>query len=162
MAPIDYVTSLSQMYQSQGFPVYKWSTFDTSPWTPFEKPLSQACVALVSSAGISQDDQEPFDPWAVNDLSIREIPVDTPFSRLKLHHNFFDHRDALKDFNCVYPVHRLKEFEEAGFIGRLAPRAITLGMGRLYKRQALQDETVSNMVKSLKSQDVDAVLLVAG
>ncbi|MDY6851343.1 MAG: glycine/sarcosine/betaine reductase selenoprotein B family protein [Thermodesulfobacteriota bacterium] len=162
MAQIDYVTSLSRMYQSQGFPPYAWSEFDTSPWTPFEKPLSRARLALVSSAGIFQDDQEPFDPWAVNDLSIREIPVDAPFSRLKLHHNYFDHRDALKDFNCVYPVHRLKELEEAGFIGRLAPRAITLGMGRLYQRQALQDETVPNIVKSLKSQDADTVLLVAG
>lgn len=161
MTRIDYVSGLHEMYQSQGFPPYRWSEFDSSPWTPFEKPLDQTCLALLSSAGIFRDDQEPFDPWAVNDLSFRQIPADTPFERLKLHHNYFDHRDALKDLNCVFPVHRLKDLEKTGHIGYLAQTAITLGMGRLYKRTALQQETVPKIVELLKGQGTDAVLLVA-
>jgi len=161
MEYINYVTCLNEMYQSQGFPPYRWSEFDTSPWKPFEKKLNEACVALISSAGIFMDDQEPFDPWAVNDLSFRQIPVDTKPERLRLHHNYFDHRDALLDFNCVFPAERLQELEKEGFIGRLAPMAITLGMGRLYKRTALQNETVPEIVKVLKKQEADAVLLVA-
>jgi hypothetical protein len=62
--------------------------------------------------------------------------------------------------NCVYPVQRLRGLEDEGFIGRLAPVAITLGMGRLYKRTALQKETVPKIVEVLKREDVDAVLLV--
>jgi D-proline reductase (dithiol) PrdB len=158
---IDYVTCLNRQYQSQGFPSYKWSQNDTSPWTPFTKQLNEACLALVSSAGIFRDDQEPFDPWAVNGLGFREIPVDSPFERLKLAHNYFDHRDALKDLNCVFPVHRLKEMKKAGRIGGLSQMAVTLGMGRLYKRTALQNETVPKIVERLKGQGVDAVLLVA-
>ena len=161
MAQINYISSLDQMYQSQGFPAYKWSEYDTSPWTPFEKPLDQSCIALLSSAGIFRKDQEAFDPWAVNDLSFRQIEVDTPHDSLKLHHNYFDHRDALKDFNCVYPVHRLKELEQEGFIGQLASPAITLGMGRLYKRTALVTETVPEIVKILEARGADAVLLIA-
>ena len=161
MASINYVSCLDKTYQSQGFPAYKWSVFDTSPWTPFEIPLNQACVALVSSSGIFRDDQEPFNPWAVNDLSFREIPSDTPFEMLKLAHNYFDHRSALKDMNCVLPVQRLTELEKAGFIGRMAPKAITLGMGRLYKRTALLEETVPKIVERLRDFDTDAVLLVA-
>jgi D-proline reductase (dithiol) PrdB len=80
---------------------------------------------------------------------------------LKLNHNYFDHRDALKDFNCVFPTHRLKELELEGFIGRLASTAISLGMGRLYKRTALLTETVPEIVKILKTQGTDAVLLIA-
>jgi D-proline reductase (dithiol) PrdB len=161
MARINYVTCLDQMYQNQGFTPYRWSEFDDSPWTPFEKPLDQTCIALVSSGGIFREDQKPFDPWAVNDLSFREIPVDTPLDKLKLSHNYFDHRDALRDLNCVFPIHRLNEFEKTGFIGRLAQTAITLGMGRLYKRTALQNETVPKIVEQLKKQGTDAVLLVA-
>jgi len=161
MSRIEYVGCLDRQYQSQGFPPYKWSQFDSSPWTPFKKPLNESSIALISSAGIFRDDQEPFDPWAVNDLSFREIPVDTPFERLKLRHNYFDHRDALKDLNCVFPVHRLKELEKSGFIGRLVPKAVTLGMGRLYKRTALQNETVPKIVGVLKEQGADAALLVA-
>jgi len=160
MKPIDYVSGLDEMYQHQGFPPYRWSCFDSSPWTPFEKSLDGACLAVISSGGISGHDQEPFDPWAVNDLSFRQIPTDTPYRSLRLHHNYFDHRDALRDLNCVYPVQRLRGLEDEGFIGRLAPVAITLGMGRLYKRTALQKETVPKIVEVLKREDVDAVLLV--
>ena len=161
MEPIDYVSSLNGMYQSQGFPPYKWSEFDTSPWTPFETPLDQACLTLISSAGIFRDDQQPFDPWAVNDLSFRRIPTDTPFEQLKLHHNYFDHRDALQDLNCVFPTQRLGELAKIGFIGRLAPEAITLGMGRLYKRTSLQQDTVPEILEVLREQHSDAVFLVA-
>jgi D-proline reductase (dithiol) PrdB len=116
---------------------------------------------LISSAGIFREDQEPFEPWAVNDLSFREIPIDTPMERLKLHHNYFDHRNALKDLNCVFPTHRLVDLEQSGFIASFARTAITLGMGRLYKRTALQKETVPRIVENLRGQGVDAALLVA-
>jgi D-proline reductase (dithiol) PrdB len=149
------------MYQSQGFPPYRWSEFSSSPWTPFEKPLSRACIALISSAGIFREDQEPFDPWAVNDLSFRQISTGIPLEQLKLHHNYFDHRDALKDMNCVFPIQRLNELAESGFIGSLASTAISLGMGRLYKRTALQQETVPKILKVLNEQKADAVLLLA-
>lgn len=160
MDPVNYVSALDQMYQSQGFPPYKWSQFDSSPWTPLRKSLSDICLALVSSAGIFRDDQQPFDPWAVNDLSFRQIPIDTPYERLRLHHNYFDHRDALKDLNCVFPVQRLKELEAEGHIEKLAPVVVTLGMGRLYKRTALQNETAPQIATLLKEQGADAVLLV--
>ena len=161
MLPINYVSCLNDMYQSQGFPSYRWSQFETSPWAPFQKPLDQACIALISSAGIFRADQEPFNPWAVNDLSFRQIPTNTPLEQLKLHHNYFDHRDAVKDVNCVFPIRRLDELAESGFIGSFAPTAITLGMGRLYKRTALQQESVPGIVKTLQEQNTDAVLLVA-
>ena len=161
MKRIDYVPCINDMYQSQGFPPYQWSEFDSSPWTPLGKELNQARIALISSAGISREDQEPFDPWAVNDFSIRQIPVDTPQQRLKLHHNYFDHRDALKDMNCVFPVRRLEELAESGFIGSAAPIAVTLGMGRLYKRTAMLQNTVPEIMKVLKNQEADAALLVA-
>ena len=160
MEPIKYVTCLNEMYQAEGFPPYWWSEFDSSPWTPFQKPLNQVRLALISSGGIFKEDQAPFDPWAVNDLSFREIEVDTEFKTLKLHHNYFDHRDALKDFNCVYPIDRLKEMADAGIIGSLVPKAISLGMGRLYKRTALQKETVPKILEVLKKHNAEAVLLV--
>jgi len=159
MSRIAYVDRLKEKYQGLGFPPYRWSTFDSSPWTPFSKPLGESCLALLSSAGIFREGQKPFDPWAVNDLSLRQIPKDTPLLRLR--HNYFDHRDAVKDLNCVFPIERLQELERSGVIGRMAPVAITLGMGRLYKRTQLQRETVPKILEILKGQRADAVLLVA-
>ncbi len=161
MKHVDYVLGLNDMYQSQGFPPYKWSIFDSSPFTPLKTPVKEASVALISSGGVSMDDQKPFDPWAVNGLDFREIPSDTPFKRLNLNHNYFDHRDAVKDLNCVFPIKRLQELEQEGEIGCLASVAISLGMGRLYKRTALQNETVPKILDVLKQQKADAALLVA-
>ncbi len=161
MASIDYVACLNQTYQSQGFPPYRWSEFDSSPWTPFQQPLKSSRIALISSAGVFRDDQKPFEAWAVNDLSFREIPIDTPRDRLQLRHNYFDHRDALKDLNCVLPIQRLRELAEEGFIGSVAPTAIALGMGRLYKRTALQRETAPQLAEVLRREGADAALLVA-
>jgi D-proline reductase (dithiol) PrdB len=93
------------------------------------KPLSESCIALISAAGVFWKDQDPFEPWAVNDLSFRLVPKDTPLEKLVLYHSYFDHRDAKKDLNCVFPLERLLELERSGHIGRLIPLAITLGMG---------------------------------
>jgi D-proline reductase (dithiol) PrdB len=161
MSRIVYVDRLNEKYQGLGFPPYRWSAYDESPWVAFTKPLNRSCIALISSAGIFREDQQPFDPWAVNDLSFRQIPRETPAKRLKLHHNYFDHRDALKDFNCVFPVHRLQELEQSGYIGRFASTAISLGMGRLYKRTELLKDTVPKILEVLKEQGTDAALLVA-
>ena len=160
MKPMNYISNLDASYQAQGFPPYKWLEFSSSPFTPLRKPLSQSRLALISSAGIFREDQEPFDPWAVNGLGFRLIPIETAYKKLRLAHNYFDHRDALKDLNCVFPVERLKELAVQGLIKDLAPNAITLGMGRLFKRTALQTETTPKIIKALQEQKADIVLLV--
>ena len=149
------------MYQSQGFPSYKWSTYDSAPFTPLPKPLSRAKIGLISSGGIFKDDQEPFDGWAVNDFSLRMIPMDTPFNRFRLNHNYFDHRDAVKDYNCVFPIQRIRELAGEGVIGQAAESAVSLGMGRTYKRSGLFKETIPAIVEELRNQAVDGALLVA-
>lgn len=74
---IEYVRILNEHYQSYGFPLYQWSSFSTTTWTPLEKPLSEYHVALLSSSGISRKDQIPFPALARSDLSYREIHKDT-------------------------------------------------------------------------------------
>jgi D-proline reductase (dithiol) PrdB len=161
MQPVNYLEGLNKYYQSQGFPPYKWSEFQDSPWRELKKPLDAAKLFLISSAGISMEGQERFDPWAVNDLSIRKIPVDTSFDRLRIDDNYFDHRDAQKDMNCVFPVDPLKRLQGEGVFRELAETAVTLGMGRLYKRTALRENTVPKIIDVLQEQEADAALLVA-
>ena len=161
MASIEYITCLNTSYQRQGFPEYKWSVYESAPFAPLVKPLNRSRVGLVSSGGIFENDQEPFDGWAVNDFSLRVIPMDTPFDRLRLSHNYFDHRDAVKDYNCVFPIQRIQELAEEGFIGRAAGSVVSLGMGRTYKRSGLFQHTIPAIVRELQEQKVDAALLVA-
>jgi D-proline reductase (dithiol) PrdB len=161
MASIEYVTCLNEGYQSQGFPPYKWSVYDSAPFVELTKPLNQSKVSIISSGGIFREGQEPFNGWAVNDYSLRLIPMDTPFNQLRLNHNYFDHRDAVKDYNCVLPIQRVRELAEEGFIGEAAHLAVSLGMGRTYKRSGIFQQTIPAVVSALQKQEVDAALLVA-
>jgi D-proline reductase (dithiol) PrdB len=81
--------------------------------------------------------------------------------RLKLYYNYYDHRDAVKDINCVYPVDRLQEFEEEGFIGELAPDLISLGMGRTYRRSLIYKNLIPKVTEILHEQGVDGVIVVS-
>lgn len=161
MASIAYVDELNKSYQSQGFPEYRWSVYESAPFIPMAKPLSESKVALVSSGGVSKAGQKSFDGWAVNEFSHRLIPMDTSFDLLELNHNYFDHRDAMEDYNCVFPIERLREMAVSGVIGAATDSAISLGMGRLYKRSGLFGETIPEIVAELQGQGADAVLLVA-
>ena len=161
MASIAYVDYLNNLYRKKGFPPYRWSVHDSSPWSVFEKPLDKSCIGLISSGGISMEGQKPFDGWAINDMSFRQIPAGTPFKKMRLDHNYFDHRDAGRDLNCVLTAQRLGELADSGFIQAMNSQAVTMGMGRLYKRTALQTETVPRLAELLTEQGADAVMLVA-
>ena len=160
MKSIDYVDILNAHYQSFGFPPYKWSVFKTTTWTPLEKPLEKARVALLCSSGLSRKDQPPYDPLSRSDLTFREIPKDTPVEDLVINYAYYDHTDADKDINCVFPIERFRELEQEGFIGEFHETAYGLGMGRMYKRTALQTQLAAEIARRLKGAAVDALLCV--
>jgi len=160
MKPVEYVRTLDKYYQSSGFPPYKWSSFQTTTWTPFEKPLEQARVALLSSSGISRKDQEPYDPLTRSNLSYREIPKDTRAEDLVINYAYYDHSDADRDPNIVFPIDRFRELEQEGFIGELAEINYGLGMGRMYKRTALRTQLAAEIASKLKKANVDALFCV--
>lgn len=160
MKPVDYVSALDSYYRSAGFPPYRWSVFRTTTWTPFEKRLDQAKVALLCSSGISRRDQEPFDPLSRSNLTYREIPKVTRAADLVINYAYYDHRDADKDPNVVLPIDRFRELEQEGFIGELADVNYGLGMGRMYKRTALQTQMAAEIARKAKGAGVDVLFCV--
>ncbi len=48
--------------------------------------------------------------------------------------SYYDTDDAVEDVNCVFPIDRLRELDEDGTIGSVAPRLWSGFMGRIYKR----------------------------
>lgn len=160
MKPIEYVKTLDTYYQNVGFPPYKWSVFKTTTWTPFEKPLEKARVAILCSSGISRKDQEPFDPLSRSNLTYREIPKGTRAEELVINYSYYNHSDADKDPNIVFPIDRFRELEEEGFIGELAETNYGLGMGRMYKRTALQTQLAAEIARRVKEADVDVLFCV--
>lgn len=131
------------------------------PWTPVKKSLKESKVAIVTTAGIHHKDQKPFDMSDQDgDPSFREIDVRRPLSDIMITHDYYDHTDADRDINIVFPVERLREFQGEGLIGSLAD--IHYGfMGHIDGRhiQTLVTKTAPEVAGRLKTEAADAVLL---
>jgi D-proline reductase (dithiol) PrdB len=79
-------------------------------------------VALVTTGGVQLRTQPPFDmnnPFG--DPSFREIPAAVSPAQLTITHDYYDHRDAGRDPNIVFPWQSLRELVEQGAVGRASP-----------------------------------------
>lgn len=135
------------------------------PWTPLHQPLSACTVALVSSAGVALHSQAPFDqegerrnPWW-GDPSYRLIPRGTRTTDVHLYHLHIDTSFGEQDLNCVLPLERLGELEAVGEIGRSAPTHYSF-MGYLLRPEEFLRTSVPAMIQGMRSEGVDAALLV--
>jgi D-proline reductase (dithiol) PrdB len=134
------------------------------PWTPVKKPLHESKIALVTTAGIHHVDQKPFnmrDP--AGDPTYHMIDMKIIEEDYVITHDYYDHRDAEKDLNIVFPVTRLKEMAADGIVGSVARHHFSF-MGHT-KGSHLDDllENYAPQVAARFVQDhVDAVLLTPG
>lgn len=157
-APIKYVDLTRTIYTAEGFPPYRWvENEDPVPLHPLAKPLSQARVALVASGGVYQTGHVAF--HFRDDVSIRRIPRDVDRSALRTAHFAYDQTDARADPGCVFPIDSLRRLERRGFIGELAPFALTF-MGGIYSARRVREELAPQVRAALQEMRVDAALLV--
>lgn len=141
-------------------------TREPHAWTPLEKPVSQARVALMTSAGVYlEDSQQPFDVererqepnWG--DPTYRVIPVDVRQEQVAHAHLHINGEDILQDINVVLPIRAFREFEREGAIGSLAEEHYSF-MGFQDRRLKDWRETQApELAARLKEQAVDVLLL---
>lgn len=128
------------------------------------KALRRCKVAVVTTAGVHHRDQPPFDMADQNgDPSFRLLDAARPVGDLMITHDYYDHSDADKDINIVFPVERLREFAEEGVIGELAKENYGF-MGHVlgHHIDRLINEYAPEAAGRLKAEQVDAVLLTPG
>jgi D-proline reductase (dithiol) PrdB len=137
---------------------------DAVPWAAVTKPLAASTVALVTTAGVHHRDQQPYDMHDPDgDPSPRELDLARPLDSLMITHDYYDHGDADRDLNVVFPVERLRELVSGGELGSLARRAYGL-MGHITGRhlETLKRRTAPGIAALLKQDRADAVLLAPG
>lgn len=146
--------------------------YDTAPWTPLVKPLAQSKLALISTGGVYVEGDDPLGPHGptqeeavlrINELlrgdpALAIIPKDTPPQRLRVRHPGYDIRGALRDYNVIFPLDRLKEMEREGVFGELASNAYSF-IGATSQLRLLK-EHAPRWAVLLKGKEVDAALLV--
>jgi len=119
---------------------------------------------MVTTAGVHHRDQSPFDMRDPDgDPSFRAIDESRPVSDLMITHDYYDHRDADKDINIVFPIQRLRELEIEGIIGKIADTHYGF-MGHILGEhvQPLVNRSAPQVARRLKEDGVDVVLLTPG
>jgi D-proline reductase (dithiol) PrdB len=160
MKPIAYVDRLNEFYRSQGFPPYQWTINESAPLTPMRKPLSECTIAMLTSGGVSRCDAAPFNAMARNDLRLDDVPADTPATFFQINDSYYNHSDADRDINCIFPIDRLRELAAEHAIGAVAQHHYSGFMGRIYTRSAVVNEAAPALARKLRDERVDAFLLV--
>ena len=160
MEPIAYVACLYEFYRSQGFPPYRWTINETAPLTRLRRPLDRCRVAMLTSGGVSRKDAAPFNPQARNDLRVDSIDKNTPPDFFAINDDYYNHGDADRDLNCIFPIDRLRELVAEGVIGEVAPHHYSGFMGRTYIRTAVVNEAAPALARQLLDDGVDVFVLV--
>ena len=130
---------------------------ETAPFTSLAKPLSDCTAAIVTTAALHLRDDQPF---VGADPSYRVIPAtSTQGDVLQSHLSIgFDRAPALRDWNVVFPIDRLRELVARGEIGSLGPNMYSF-MGAQRDPGPIERETAPEVARRLRAEAVDVVLL---
>ncbi len=138
-------------------------------WAEFDKRLSRARVALLSSAGLYvRSQQPPFDiererrepTWG--DASHRLIPRGTEPGELAMSHLHVRNDDVLADPNIALPLSPLADLVESGFVGGATQEHVSVMGYQGWYDDALdrwREETAPAIGRALEEQDADGVVL---
>jgi len=141
-------------------PIAAGKSQEPACFTPWEKDLSDARVALVTTTGVYVEGQEPFDTGApLGDPTFRAIPADVDVSRLDIAHTHYPHERAEKDINVIMPLERLRELVDEGAVGSLADRHYSFGFD-LHVKELV--DSAHEMARALREDGVDVVLFIPG
>ena len=136
---------------------YPWRRNDPVPFAALQKPLPEAKIAIVSSAGLVAPGQEPFDPDVRGgDWSYRKIDDAIDVRTLIDAHRSesYDHSGVNADPNLAFPIDRLRE------LGLVRNHRHFSFMGSITAPGRLRAESAPEVAEKLVADGVDAVLLV--
>jgi D-proline reductase (dithiol) PrdB len=137
-------------------------------WAEFDKRLSRARIALLSSAGLYLRSQQPFDvererrepTWG--DPSHRLIPRATEPGELAMSHLHVRNEAVLADPNIALPLSPLADLVESGFVGGATQEHVSVMGYQGWHDNSLdrwQEETAPAIVGVLEELGADGVVL---
>jgi hypothetical protein len=126
-------------------------------WQAAIKPVNRSCVALLSSAALRLESQEPFVPR--EDLSYREISSEPRAGKIIIDHHSGIGTVPKQDPEIVFPRTALASLVERGIVGNLAPAHYSF-MGGVREHKRIENELAPALAEKLLAAQVDLALLV--
>ena len=130
-------------------PVFEHAAFTTP------KPLSEATVAIVTSASLHHPDDDDFAP---GDSGYRVLSSDRRDYMMGHWSPNFDTTGFAVDINTVFPIDRLDELAAQGVIGAVASEHLSYA-GNQFDLSAVRLDSGPAGAKRLAAQGVDVVIL---
>ena len=135
------------------------------PWSLMTKPLAEAKVALLSTAGISMKGDAPFDmdyerqnPTR-GDSSFRQLRADATADQIDANHLHIDTGFIERDLNVALPLDRLRELVAEGHVGSLAKTHYSIMGFQGVDSSQLENVSAPAIAEIVKNEEVDLVLL---
>jgi len=141
---------------------YRWWTLTPSPWTSLSKPLPEARITIVTSAGLYHGGTDAaFTKQRGGDPSVRWLDSETPLASLSIGQtsDAFDRRVIEADRNEAFPLDRLRELVTRHEIGSVASVHPSFNGSMTAPGRFVRDTAPAVAAVLLKDR-VDAALLV--
>lgn len=130
------------------------------PFAPFEGDLARAAIGIVSATGVHLRSEKPFRTEDPGELDYRAIPADTPLEALAISHHHYDHTEADRDPNIVFPVETLRQLAAEGIVA--GPALQHFSYGFTTRLRELYETLFPGLVRDIERSRADAILLTAG
>ena len=128
------------------------------PFTPFRGKLEEAHVCLVSTTGVREKKDRPFQ--LEGDVTYRVISGEAAGADLAYDDSHYDHACADQDINCIFPIDRLRELVVEKRIGGLTERHFALGFSQALRE--MREKTIPALAREVDRARPDVVLLTGG
>jgi D-proline reductase (dithiol) PrdB len=144
--------AMRKFASSMPVPEFEETHFVTS------KPLSQAKVAIVTTAGLHRENMPGFE---IGDSDFHYETLARHIRDLQLgHHSVnFDRGGFAADFNVVYPIDRLEELAIAGVIGAVAENHYAFAGNQSATVSEIRLDSGPHCAGKMLAENVDVVLL---
>ena len=163
--PISYMQRTRDWYLALGYGnPYRWAHFNEVPFQQLDAPLSQATVALITTASPfdpAKGDQGPGAPYNAAAKFYQVYSGDCGQDHdLRISHVAIDRKHtSMTDSGSWFPLPLLRDMQAEGKIGRLAARFHGAPTNRSQRHTIEVD--CPELLKRCQQDGVDAAILVA-
>ena len=132
---------------------------DLVPLAKLAKPLSNARLSFVSTAGVQPRGTVPFDTvHPVGDYTFRRVPSASKPADLEIHQLKYPTVGAKRDLNVIFPIERLQELVADGFVGGLTENFYSF-IGYNMDAERFERTLAEDIAGAIEAEKPDIVLL---
>ncbi|MGI8889851.1 MAG: glycine/sarcosine/betaine reductase selenoprotein B family protein [Chthoniobacterales bacterium] len=133
---------------------------DFVPLAKLSKPLSEARLTFVSTAGVQPKGTLPFDTvHPVGDYTFRRVPSSSKPADLEIHQLKYPTFGANRDLNVIFPIERLQELVNERFLGSLTKNFYSF-IGYNMDPERLERTLAVRIADAVEAENADVALLV--